>query len=61
MKKLAVITPAFVSDCVETLEEIQIEGKKVFTANGGEEFVMIPCLNDSDLWVQAMAQMIDEL
>ena len=61
VKKLAVITPAFVSDCVETLEEIQIEGKKVFTANGGEEFVMIPCLNDSDLWVQAMAQMIDEL
>lgn len=60
VKKLAVITPAFVADCVETLEEIEIEGGKTFRENGGEEFKMIPCLNDSDLWVQALSKWINE-
>ena len=58
VKKLAVITPAFVADCVETLEEIEMVGGQTFRENGGEEFKMIPCLNDSDLWVQALVTWI---
>jgi ferrochelatase len=59
-KKLAVITPAFVSDCLETLEEIAMEGKKEFLEAGGEKFKYIPCLNDNDLWVNVMAGWIEQ-
>ena len=41
------ICPGFASDCVETLEEIQIQGKKSFLEKGGKNFEMVPCLNDS--------------
>jgi ferrochelatase len=54
IKKLLVICPAFVSDCLETLEEIEIRGKESFLESGGESYVMIPCLNDSPAWVQAI-------
>jgi ferrochelatase len=47
-KKLAVLSPAFISDCVETLEEIDIGIKEVFLDNGGKDFTLIPCLNDSE-------------
>ena len=47
-KKILVICPGFSSDCVETLEEILIQGKKSFIAAGGENFDMVPCLNDND-------------
>ncbi|WP_297793725.1 ferrochelatase [uncultured Eudoraea sp.] len=60
VKKLAVITPAFVSDCLETLEEIAMEGKEQFLEAGGEDYVHIPCLNDNDSWVSLMAQWINE-
>ncbi|ASF42495.1 ferrochelatase [Capnocytophaga endodontalis] len=60
VKKLAVITPAFVTDCVETLEEIEMAGGKTFRENGGEEFKMVPCLNDSNLWVHALSKWINE-
>ncbi len=46
VKKLLVICPGFASDCVETLEEISIQGKENFLKNGGEKFDLIPCLND---------------
>ena len=59
VKRLAIITPAFVADCVETLEEIEIAGSEVVYENGGEEFKMIPCLNDSPLWVQALSKWIN--
>ncbi len=55
VKKLAVITPAFVSDCLETLEEIAMEGKEEFEEAGGEHYKHIPCLNDNDAWVATMA------
>ncbi|MDQ8203307.1 ferrochelatase [Pelagicoccus sp. SDUM812003] len=55
VKKIAVMTPAFVSDCLETLEEIAEEGKEAFLEAGGEEFVMIPCLNEHPSWVQFLA------
>lgn len=58
VKKLAVITPAFVSDCLETLEEIAMEGKKEFLAAGGEKFLHIPCLNDHEAWVEVMSEWI---
>ena len=47
VKKLLVICPGFASDCVETLEEINIQGKESFLKNGGEKFDLIPCLNDN--------------
>ncbi len=57
-KRLAVITPAFVSDCLETLEEIAMEGEEEFKEAGGEAFIHIPCLNDRDDWAALMAQWI---
>ena len=48
VKNILVICPGFSSDCVETLEEISIQGKESFMKSGGENFEMIPCLNDSD-------------
>ena len=42
------ICPGFSSDCVETLEEIAIQGKKSFMSNGGKNFDIIPCLNDNE-------------
>ena len=48
IKKILVISPGFSSDCVETLEEISIQGKESFKKFGGEKFEFIPCLNDND-------------
>ncbi len=59
-KRLAVITPAFVADCLETLEEIAMEGKEQFEEGGGEHYKHIPCLNDSPDWVNLMAQWVNE-
>ena len=47
MKKIAVVTPGFSADCLETLEEIAIRAAATFKQNGGEDFAAIPCLNDS--------------
>ena len=55
IRKLLVVCPAFVSDCLETLEEIAEEGKEIFLHAGGEKFEMIPCLNVHPLWVNAIA------
>ena len=48
VKKIAVMTPGFTADCLETIEEIGVENAEFFHAAGGEEFAAIPCLNDSD-------------
>ena len=58
--RLAVITPAFVSDCLETLEEIAMEGEEEFKEAGGKEFKHIPCLNDRDDWAALMAKWITD-
>jgi ferrochelatase len=50
-KRLLVITPAFVTDCLETLEEIQVAGAEQYKAAGGEWFEHIPCLNDQPVWM----------
>jgi protoporphyrin/coproporphyrin ferrochelatase len=60
VKKLLVVCPAFVSDCLETLEEIAEEGKETFLHAGGESFQMIPCLNVHPLWVGALAKWVKE-
>ena len=48
VKKIALISPAFICECIETLEEICMEMQEDFLEAGGEEFTYIPCLNDSD-------------
>jgi ferrochelatase len=57
VKNLAVITPGFSADCLETLEEISIENDHVFKKHGGENFAAIPCLNDSALGIMVLSQM----
>ena len=58
IKKLLVVCPAFVSDCLETLEEIEIRGKESFLGSGGTEYRMIPCLNTHPLWVKTLANWV---
>lgn len=55
-RRVDVICPGFVSDCLETLEEIGIEGKAIFLGAGGKEFHLIPCLNDRPGWIEALAE-----
>ncbi|HTR29992.1 MAG TPA: ferrochelatase [Puia sp.] len=55
IKRLLILCPAFVSDCLETLEEIAIRGRESFLAAGGEAYTMIPCLNTNPLWVETLA------
>jgi protoporphyrin/coproporphyrin ferrochelatase len=54
VKRLLVMCPAFVADCIETLEEIGQRGQEQFRAVGGEELVLVPCLNDHPRWVEAL-------
>ncbi|MAZ72050.1 MAG: ferrochelatase [Flavobacteriaceae bacterium] len=60
IKKIAIVTPAFVSDCLETLEEIAMEGEEIFHEVGGKEFTVIPCLNDREDFAQVLANMVEE-
>jgi ferrochelatase len=61
IKKLLIVCPAFVSDCLETLEEIAGRGKETFMNAGGESYTMIPCLNTHPLWVKAIAEWVEEI
>lgn len=55
VKKLLVVCPSFISDCLETLEEMAMEGKEIFLHAGGENFQLIPCLNTHPLLVSTIA------
>ena len=57
VKQLLVICPAFVSDCLETIEEIRIRGRAAFIAAGGKDLRQIPCLNEHPLWLDALEKM----
>jgi protoporphyrin/coproporphyrin ferrochelatase len=57
VKSIAVITPGFSADCLETLEEIAVENAHVFKKNGGENFAAIPCLNDSTSGMRVIAEL----
>ena len=59
-KNILAICPGFSSDCVETLEEIQIQGKESFLDSGGENFDMVPCLNDNDDHIVLLKSLIQK-
>ena len=54
------ICPGFSSDCVETLEEISIQGKESFMSNGGNNFDTVPCLNDGDDHINLLEHLINK-
>ena len=60
VKNLLIVCPAFVSDCLETLEEIAMRGKEIFLNAGGESYTMIPCLNTNPLWVNVIRSYVTE-
>jgi len=60
IKNLAVVTPAFVADCLETLEEIAMEANHQFKEHGGENFLAIPCMNDDDEWCGVVVNWIKD-
>ena len=57
VKRLAVVCPSFVADCLETLEEIGIRGRDQFLREGGEAFTLVPCLNADPRWVDAVVRL----
>jgi ferrochelatase len=59
IKRIAIITPGFAADCVETLEEIAQENKEIFLEHGGERFSFIPCLNDSADGIRVLVHLIE--
>ena len=59
-KKLLVICPSFTADCLETTVEIGIDYKELFLKNGGEELTLVESLNDSELWINAIEEMVRE-
>lgn len=60
IENLLILCPAFVSDCLETLEEIEERGKEIFINAGGGAFKMVPCLNVQPLWVSTLKGWMDE-
>ncbi|MCB1976235.1 MAG: ferrochelatase [Nitrosomonas sp.] len=58
IRRVDIVCPGFVSDCLETLEEIAIEGKKIFIEAGGKEYHYIPCLNERTDWIAALADIV---
>ena len=59
-KKILLICPGFASDCVETLEEISLEGKETFLEAGGKKFELIPCLNDNDDHIKLLKHLVEK-
>ncbi len=60
IKSLDIISPAFSSDCLETLEELSEECKEIFMEAGGQKYTFIPCLNDDDLHIEMMADIVSQ-
>ena len=58
VRRLAVLTPSFVADCLETLEEIGIRGRQQWADLGGEAFLLVPCVNVDPRWVKAAADLV---
>ena len=58
-KRMLVICPAFVSDCLETIEEIGMHGCEQFLQASGKEFTRIPCLNEHPAWIAALEKMVN--
>ena len=60
-KSIAVVCPSFISDCLETLEEIDIRGRKTFSDAGGEKMTYIPCLNETDQTVNLIENLVKKI
>ena len=60
VKRVDVVCPGFTSDCLETLEEIAMEGRVAFLKAGGKEFHYIPCLNDDPVWITALCNVTQQ-
>ncbi len=60
VKRLQVACPAFVADCLETLEEIQIRAKQQWQSLGGEDLILLPCLNADPIWVHGLSLMLKD-
>jgi ferrochelatase len=60
VKDIAIVCPGFVSDCLETLEEIEVTNHKIFMDNGGSKYSYIPCLNDSGLSIDLLYELVKE-
>jgi ferrochelatase len=60
IKRVDVVCPGFTSDCLETLEEIAMEGRAAFLTSGGQSFHYIPCLNNSASWIAALAEVVQQ-
>ncbi len=58
IKKVLVVAPAFITDCLETVIEIGWEYKEMFKEKGGGELELVPSLNDSDIWVDAIGEIV---
>ncbi|TWI54905.1 ferrochelatase [Pseudomonas duriflava] len=61
VKRLLVMCPAFVADCIETLEEIGMRGQEQFLAAGGQELILVPCLNEHPVWVKALTMLCERV
>lgn len=61
VKKMLIMSPAFVADCIETLEELGLRAKEDFVAAGGENLELIPCLNDDEHWAEALVKLCEEV
>ena len=60
VKNIVIICPGFSSDCIETLEEINLRAKEVFKKNGGKNFLMVPCLNDSKYHIDLLINLVEK-
>jgi ferrochelatase len=58
VRHVAVLCPGFVADCIETLEEIAMEGREAFLGSGGQQFHYLPCLNDDAPWLRALSALV---
>ena len=58
VKKLLVVCPSFVADCLETLEEVGLSIRQTFIDAGGETFTLVPCLNDDEHWVENIGKLL---
>ena len=60
VKRVAVLCPSFVADCLETIEEIGMQAKETFVEAGGEDLLAVPCVNAERPWVEALAEIVRE-
>jgi ferrochelatase len=60
VKRIDVMCPGFTSDCLETLEEINMEVRRDFETHGGQEYHYIPCLNERPVWITGLAEIAEQ-